>query len=64
MNVSVRTYRRHVAAILKSLHVNTRFEAGLKAAELGLLSKRRTTPQDTGLGGGRLMPSFLSGNAC
>ncbi|WP_406329438.1 response regulator transcription factor [Streptomyces sp. NBC_00203] len=64
MNVSVRTYRRHVAAILKSLHVNTRFEAGLKAAELGLLSKRRTSAQDTGLGGGRLMPSFLSGNAC
>ncbi len=41
MNVSVRTYRRHVAAIMKSLHVNTRFEAGLKAAELGLLGNIR-----------------------
>ncbi|MFI9804232.1 response regulator transcription factor [Streptomyces sp. NPDC052301] len=40
MNVSVRTYRRHVAAILKTMGVDTRFEAGLKAAELGLLSPR------------------------
>ncbi|MEV0176932.1 LuxR C-terminal-related transcriptional regulator [Streptomyces sp. NPDC050803] len=39
MNLSVRTYRRHVAAILKSLDVNTRFEAGLKAATLGLLGR-------------------------
>ncbi|OLZ70907.1 hypothetical protein AV521_12950 [Streptomyces sp. IMTB 2501] len=38
MNMSVRTYRRHVAAILKTLDVNTRFEAGLRSAELGLLS--------------------------
>lgn len=36
MNVSVRTYRRHVATILKSLDVSSRFEAGLKVAELGL----------------------------
>lgn len=59
MNVSVRTYRRHVAAILKSLHVNTRFEAGLKAAELGLLSKRRPSARESERDGGRLMPSFL-----
>ncbi|WP_392667924.1 response regulator transcription factor [Streptomyces sp. LN785] len=64
MNVSVRTYRRHVAAILKYLGVNTRFEAGLKAAEFGLLTERRIPHQDTGVGGGRLMPSFLTGNAC
>jgi DNA-binding CsgD family transcriptional regulator len=38
MNVSVRTYRRHVAAILKSLDVSTRFEAGIRAAEYGLVS--------------------------
>ncbi|GLW73278.1 hypothetical protein Kpho02_55770 [Kitasatospora phosalacinea] len=37
MNVSVRTYRRHVAAILKHLEVDSRFEAGLRVAELGLL---------------------------
>ncbi len=38
MNVSVRTYRRHVATILRSLDVSSRFEAGLKVAELGLVS--------------------------
>ncbi|MGW1786384.1 response regulator transcription factor [Streptomyces sp. NPDC002143] len=52
MNVSVRTYRRHVAAILKTLGVNTRFEAGLKAAELGLLTQRRVPSQGTGPGAG------------
>lgn len=38
LNVSVRTYRRHVAAILDGLSVTSRFQAGLKAAELGLLA--------------------------
>lgn len=42
MNVSVRTYRRHVASILKSLDVSSRFEAGLKVAELGLVSGSRS----------------------
>ncbi|WP_327351221.1 helix-turn-helix transcriptional regulator [Streptomyces sp. NBC_01304] len=41
MNVSVRTYRRHVATILRALGVSTRFEAGLSAAELGLLMERQ-----------------------
>lgn len=41
MNVSVRTYRRHVASILKTLDVSSRFEAGLKVAELGLLAGSR-----------------------
>lgn len=36
MNVSVRTYRRHVAAIMKVLGVNSRFEAGLRVGELGM----------------------------
>ncbi|MGW2046994.1 response regulator transcription factor [Streptomyces sp. NPDC001858] len=52
MNVSVRTYRRHVAAILRTLGVNTRFEAGLKAAELGLLTQRRVPSQGGGPGTG------------
>jgi DNA-binding CsgD family transcriptional regulator len=43
MNVSVRTYRRHVATILRSLDVSSRFEAGLKVAELGLVSGARST---------------------
>ncbi len=42
MNVSVRTYRRHVATILKSLDVSSRFEAGLKVAELGLVTAVRS----------------------
>jgi hypothetical protein len=36
MNVSVRTYRRYVAGILKDLNVTSRFEAGLKVAEFRL----------------------------
>ena len=45
MNVSVRTYRRHVASILKTLDVSSRFEAGLKVAELGLApGSRRERP--------------------
>ncbi|WP_405591306.1 response regulator transcription factor [Streptomyces sp. NBC_01190] len=63
MNVSVRTYRRHVAAIMKSLHVSTRFEAGLKAAELGLLSVRECLHHDGGAGG-RFLPGFLPEKAC
>ncbi|MDI5966354.1 helix-turn-helix transcriptional regulator [Streptomyces sp. SL13] len=46
MNVSVRTYRRHVASILKRLDVSSRFEAGLKVAELGLLGLVRSGRPD------------------
>ncbi|MFJ3337927.1 LuxR family transcriptional regulator [Streptomyces sp. NPDC086766] len=35
--VSVRTYRRHVAEIMALLGANSRFQAGVRAAELGLL---------------------------
>lgn len=40
MSVSVRTYRRHVAHLLRVLGASSRFEAGVKVAESGLL--RRT----------------------
>ncbi|MER5883126.1 LuxR C-terminal-related transcriptional regulator [Streptomyces sp. NPDC001941] len=40
MGVSVRTYRRYVARILKSLDVTSRFQAGIRAAELGLVAHR------------------------
>ncbi|MEV0221754.1 LuxR C-terminal-related transcriptional regulator [Streptomyces sp. NPDC050704] len=63
MNVSVRTYRRHVAAILRSLGVNTRFEAGLRAAELGLLDADRSTRQVPAAGGG-FPPDLLFEDAC
>ncbi|MFF2655290.1 TrmB family transcriptional regulator sugar-binding domain-containing protein [Streptomyces sp. NPDC058045] len=35
--ISVRTYRRHVADIMALLGANSRFQAGVRAAELGLL---------------------------
>ncbi|MFE0424123.1 response regulator transcription factor [Streptomyces sp. NPDC058953] len=37
LSISVRTYRRYVAEIMKLLGANSRFQAGVRAAELGLL---------------------------
>jgi DNA-binding NarL/FixJ family response regulator len=37
MKVSLRTYRRHVAKIMRDLGVNSRFQAGVRAAEFHLL---------------------------
>ncbi|MDJ0346931.1 LuxR family transcriptional regulator [Streptomyces sp. H10-C2] len=39
--VSVRTYRRYVAEILTLLNAESRFQAGVRAAELGLLDRAR-----------------------
>ncbi|MFB8237890.1 LuxR family transcriptional regulator [Kitasatospora purpeofusca] len=39
--VSVRTYRRYVAEIMALLGANSRFQAGVRAAELGLLPPGR-----------------------
>ena len=39
LSVSVRTYRRHVAEIMDLLCAGSRFQAGARAAKLGLLSK-------------------------
>ncbi|MFI6849622.1 LuxR family transcriptional regulator [Kitasatospora sp. NBC_00085] len=38
LSVSVRTYRRYVAEIMETLGANSRFQAGARAAELGLLA--------------------------
>lgn len=38
LGLSVRTYRRHVADIMRDLGAESRFQAGVRAAELGLLS--------------------------
>jgi DNA-binding CsgD family transcriptional regulator len=38
MGISVRTYRRYVARVLRDLNVTSRFQAGVKAANLKLLS--------------------------
>ncbi|MEV5282365.1 hypothetical protein [Streptomyces sp. NPDC051994] len=37
MGVSLRTYRRHVAEIMRALGANSRFQAGARAVELGLM---------------------------
>nr|WP_203687691.1 LuxR family transcriptional regulator [Streptomyces sp. SID14515] len=37
LKISVRTYRRHVAEIMTLLGAHSRFQAGVRAAELGLL---------------------------
>ncbi|MFJ7205905.1 TrmB family transcriptional regulator sugar-binding domain-containing protein [Streptomyces sp. NPDC098789] len=39
LSVSVRTYRRYVAEIMALLGANSRFQAGVRAAELGLLPR-------------------------
>ncbi|MEV7791238.1 transcriptional regulator [Streptomyces sp. NPDC087512] len=41
LSVSVRTYRRYVAEIMALLGASSRFQAGVRAAELGLLPKSR-----------------------
>ncbi|MBL1114893.1 response regulator transcription factor [Streptomyces sp. 110] len=38
INVSLRTYRRHVAEIMRELDASSRFQAGARAVELGLLA--------------------------
>jgi hypothetical protein len=38
LGLSVRTYRRYVADLLRNMGAETRFQAGARAAELGLLS--------------------------
>ena len=40
LGLSVRTYRRHVAEIMRDLGAASRFQAGARAAKLGLPSPR------------------------
>lgn len=37
LEVSVRTYRRHVANLLRDLNVDSRFQVGMRAVQLGLM---------------------------
>jgi hypothetical protein len=46
LTVSVRTYRRYVAEIMALLGATSRFQAGVRAAELGLLPRNTTCWQD------------------
>lgn len=41
LSVSLRTYRRYVADVMTRLGVATRFQLGVRAAELGMLSESR-----------------------
>ncbi|GAA2311074.1 helix-turn-helix transcriptional regulator [Streptomyces violaceusniger] len=38
IQISLRTYRRHVATIMRDVGASSRFQAGVRAVELGLLS--------------------------
>ncbi|MDN3060759.1 DNA-binding response regulator, partial [Streptomyces sp. SRF1] len=40
--ISVRTYRRYVTGILELLEANSRFQAGVRATELGILGNTST----------------------
>jgi hypothetical protein len=40
LGMSVRTYRRYVAVIMRDMGAGSRFQAGVKAAEFGLLPRR------------------------
>lgn len=44
MAISVRTYRRYVAVIMRSLGATSRFQAGVLATELGLTGRRGSLP--------------------
>ncbi|MEZ0064045.1 DNA-binding CsgD family transcriptional regulator [Streptacidiphilus sp. MAP12-20] len=42
LGMSVRTCRRHIASLMQDLGAESRFEAGVKATQLGLLSRDRS----------------------
>ncbi|WP_411106972.1 LuxR family transcriptional regulator [Streptomyces sp. cmx-4-9] len=46
LSVSVRTYRRYVAEIMTMLGADSRFQAGVRAARLGLLSASPSAERD------------------
>ncbi|MEU9377257.1 LuxR family transcriptional regulator [Streptomyces sp. NPDC048255] len=46
LSVSVRTYRRYVAEIMTMLGADSRFQAGVRAARLGLLSAAHSAERD------------------
>ncbi|MFE0424121.1 LuxR family transcriptional regulator [Streptomyces sp. NPDC058953] len=44
LNISLRTYRRQVAGVMSALGVSSRFQAGVRAVELGLLPRQSSSP--------------------
>ncbi len=51
LRISLRTYRRHVAEIMRGLGVNSRFQAGVRAVELELLPEDEKLAPVPSLGG-------------
>ena len=47
LGMSVRTYRRNVAGIMRDIGAGSRFQAGVRAAELGLMASHPTMPPST-----------------
>ncbi|MEU7144848.1 hypothetical protein ABZ942_35785 [Nocardia sp. NPDC046473] len=45
LSVSLRTYRRYVAEVMTRLGVATRFQLGVRAAELGILAGTTSSPR-------------------
>ncbi|MET8572101.1 helix-turn-helix transcriptional regulator [Streptomyces sp. NPDC004783] len=48
LQVSLRTYRRHVAEIMQALGANSRFQAGVRAVEMALLPQRTCATASAG----------------
>ena len=46
LSMSVRTYRRYVAEVMTLLDTSSRFQAGARAIEMGLLPRRSTRVAD------------------
>ncbi|WP_373310785.1 response regulator transcription factor [Streptomyces alanosinicus] len=46
LGMSVRTFRRHVSEVMQRLDASSRFQAGLRAAELGLTTGAASAPAE------------------
>lgn len=46
LDISVRTYRRHIARIMQEIGATSRFQAGVLASERGLVRTAKQTPRD------------------
>jgi DNA-binding CsgD family transcriptional regulator len=60
LGVSVRTYRRHVADLCERLGASSRFEAGIRAAQAGLVLRDRHHDLAAGVGPGMSSPALMS----
>ncbi|MEU8709780.1 LuxR C-terminal-related transcriptional regulator [Streptomyces sp. NPDC048565] len=61
LGMSVRTFRRHVSEVMQRLGASSRFQAGLRAAELGLTTGASSVPEEPPPGRGRTAALGVSG---